>query len=175
MKRKSKAEKRVEIAKDVLAQLRAEKIVASQGTYCFLDADIQGTEELREEVKGARCEVCALGALFMGDIRKNDKCKGVDVGLGLEPDGFVNHYIDERAMRDRLGKLFSVKQTALIECAFEKGIDPTNSLSENEYATATAFGNRYEDSSERLRVIMRNIIRNDGQFKLPKKLVAKHG
>lgn len=169
--RKTKAEKRVEIAKDVIAQLKAEKFNAKTGTYVGLDEDIDGTKELQTELKKVKqCTVCALGALFLSDVRKNDACKGVDVDLGSgnDVDGFASRYIDEHRMRDRLGKLFSRKQMALIECAFELGMDPQGLLKDDEYERAARFGEKFDTSRDRLVGIMRNIIKNEGTFVLLK-------
>ena len=167
--RKTKAEKRVEIARDVIKQLKLEKFISSPGIYVEIGDNIDGTAELQTALKNVgSCQVCALGGLFLSDIRKNDKCKAEDVDLGSDGSGFYSHYIDQYKMKERLQKLFSIKQMGLIECAYECGSDPEDALLEEEYYNATVFGQRFDDSTERMIAIMKNIIRNKGTFVLPK-------
>jgi hypothetical protein len=182
-KRLTKAEKRVAIAKDVIAQLKAGKYRAETGSYCEIDLEeaalLEPTAELQKELKKvSKCQVCALGSLFVSDVRKFDKLKVSDSGLGAkqsqwecdpEPETFVNEAVDEFAMRDRLGSVFSQEQLALIEAVFE-GSDVTGYLDENDLWSESIrdFFYSYAEDAKRMTAIMRNIARNGGTFKLPK-------
>lgn len=131
----SPAQKRVLIAKDVIAQIKANRYAAKTGTWVALynknakkidfgpysaasrkNAQVQSLF-LSGDV--AKCECCALGGVMMSctlynnnqtlaDFYEYDCDVGAVVGYG---DKFSNG----------LHRVFSRQQLALIECAFEGG------------------------------------------------------
>lgn len=156
----AKAEKRVALAKDVLAQLEAQRIIPTFGLYRRISND------------GA-CEVCALGSMMVAccdtDSRSNMLCSPEPIIDCLEP-------------------LFSESELAVIEAAFEgdTGMPVARGLrmrlaplNETQIDTAaTAFGPHADDNTcesellelaaqqarDRLKAIMTNIIAHEGMF-----------
>lgn len=136
----SNAEKRVQIAKDVLAQLALKKLIPEQGTYV-------------ESSNGESCTACALGALFA--------CTAVRVG-NKELIEEASNYWGFDQIREQLTPLFSEQQLGKIECAFEGwGADDSE-----EYGSLMTEAYNDGISSPRVRMerIMRNIIANNGTF-----------
>lgn len=143
-------ETRILIAKDVLKSLKSNHIRPSPGTYLWSEAlrsfqnpSIVG-KQVCELLKSQPCEVCAIGALFVGQVERFNKLKFTK-----------DLYSDD--LRAELIKAFSMPQLLLIEAAFE-------GWSEGKFDGA-AFATKYPDSTKRMEAIMRNIIRNNGTFK----------
>jgi hypothetical protein len=199
--RLTKNERRVAIARDVLFQIRAEKINPESGVWLesddplLLDVKVpiaahkepwQRTVKEEKQVKEVRAEVmptqirdhdlapcnaCALGAMFYSYIQKENHVKVADL---LDEPGsplLVGSYY---SFREKLLKVFTEDQMALIENAFEQGqgglMDHEGKGRQWELTRLAAeiFGQRYYKDDERLKQIMRNIIRNDGQFVPPR-------
>lgn len=189
----------VKIARDVLLQLKKGRYDPSPGTYVEvnlgdlfedLDGNIIDTNDpfevndpdddndldekvvarsddsfkkLFKERKEITCTVCALGAAFVSLININNRCSNGDV---------INIAIED--MFDRLEKVFGQHNIGLMETAFE--IEPMRfamGLSPVDIEAAIEYGEQYEDDEERLRMIMRNVIRNKGDFVLPQKIVKR--
>lgn len=171
--RLSKAEMRVIVAKDALAQLRHERYVATSGTYIGSELlqRIGGPEEddfgdtcyrnwdsplqaLLLKDKG-ECDVCAKGALFLSAVRKFNSAT---VGDMINDDNFK---IAE--------KIFGIKQFDLIEAAFE-GWTCTKMRNGSEGNPVPDWVLEYEDifpdPHDRLVAILKNIVKNNGTFKL---------
>ena len=127
--RMTKAEKRVEIAKDVLKQIKANKYQPSCGVwvidadgnevYDFIcrgrNKDCDATIDLKKDVVcklNGRCDVCALGSLFVSAIDKFNHTK-------LSPDAHVDFTEHKNSDYNPLLKWFSAKQLLLIENTFE--------------------------------------------------------
>ena len=106
----SPEEKRVAIAKDVIAQLKAEKIQACSGVYIDIeDVPNDGNISLQKYLPETQCEVCALGALFHSHIKYNNKVSYKD-------------YLNESTSNlivEKLQNYFSFEQMSMIEYAFE--------------------------------------------------------
>lgn len=178
-KKMSAADKRVAIAKDVIAQINLETYKPQKGTY----VDIHETDKANEidnvDEKPAdlmmsqgmvQCTVCAKGAMFMSHIRKDaGSCTIEEAQEGQ----------DEDVIEDRLEDLFGEKQLDLIEAAFEKDDsfysevheedcfdDEYNPIDGNVAEKAQKWGRKYTTDQKRLVAIMRNIIKNEGTFKL---------
>jgi len=186
----TKAEKRVEIAKDVLKQIKANKYRPTSGVWvmdaygyevCDFVSYAKNVDEfdvvdLKKSVVcrlQGMCDVCALGSLFISAV---DKFNHTKLNPGCYVD-FTNHKDKEY---NPLLKWFSAKQLLLIESTFEGGHggwahEAMNILSEDEYCywvesvlqAIYAYCNRYPDATSRLKAIMNNIIRNKGTFVLP--------
>lgn len=143
---------RVLIAKDALAWLRAGALRAMTGTYLDpLDpqaaARLFGGEadpvQLRDVVLGP-CHVCAVGALFIAAIVRNNNCTVGEFRTG--------------ATQRLLGRWFERKQVIEIETAFERFERFGGSRA------AVCFGSRYPILWRRLEAILQNIIDHEGRF-----------
>lgn len=184
--RMTKAEKRVEIAKDVLKQIKAKKYKPECGVW-FQDSNGVGLNEFidwsKSKVLDAKkdivdklegtCSVCALGSLFVSAIDKYNHTK-LDTSLFCA-DNEVFTSIDGN---NPLNKWFTTRQLLLIENTFEYGLgawSPDAVLNKNEldywYETVEfaigKYNYKYPSSTNRLKAIMNNIIRNKGTFVLP--------
>lgn len=169
----SPAKKRVSIAQDVLAQIKAKKYFAKQETYVNIVGDKQlddaesHTFEFYDQAYARdaqialvndelSCNVCALGALITSTVKIDDKCSIRE--LTQIRRGRVAH--------GRLLKYFGHKQLGLIETAFER--DSTFAVewrcSKPSIKAALDFGKKRVNTTARLKAIMQNIVDNNGQF-----------
>lgn len=188
--RMTKAEKRVEIAKDVLKQIKANKYRPTSGVwvidtdgnevddfvYRIRDEDSEAVIDLKKDVVcklNGRCSVCALGSLFISAI---DKFNHTKLGPSCSMD-FTEH---EDSRHNPLLKWFSAKQLLLIESTFENRYGGWSEntiyvLSNNKVIywddvvlpAIHTYCKKYPDETSRLKAIMNNIIRNKGTFVLP--------
>lgn len=168
--RSSAANKRVAIAKDVIAWLNTKKIRATPGEYL---AVTKGVENPDGDMVGVQqCNACALGAVFACAV---DRVKTIDLTAAL--DGWSGTY-DDNSMRSMLKPYFTTEQLVMIENAFERRIvEPLNGDEPNygdgpEYLVgnprsikALNFNKGVRSPKERLTRIMKNIIRNGGEFR----------
>jgi hypothetical protein len=181
----SPAEKRVYIARDVLAQIAMKKLVPTSGvwltsdTELFTKNDVAKDPELQDLLKKTKqCEGCAIGGMFMCAVQVADQLKisnleGVkefkdDVKFeDADPRfAFLDSDIQQEDAFKYLRRFFSSNQLAMIETAFEKDGDAchTGDASAN-------FVKQINDPSERMQLIMQNIIVNKGTFRPEKKPV----
>ncbi len=147
----SKTKKRIEIAKDVLKQLKARKLNVKKGDYCYINNEIFANKNLKNVLSKFRksCEVCALGACFLSIISIIDNFVLDDC-----------YTIGRHKMSPYLKLAFTDNQLDLIECSFEGWTDYFTEAEKK----ATRF--HAKDSPEvRLKAIMKNIIQNNGTFK----------
>lgn len=161
-----KKELRIAIAKDVLKRLRGKKLIPLQGTYVrpanrvfdlFDDEDSQQSQAQKHLDKLTDgCRVCALGAMFCSYVALKNKAKVFEF---LNSDSFYD-------VEYRLKQAFSYSQLELIEGAFEGTWIQRESQLENA-DEIMAFVDKYACPRERMRAIMKNIIKNDGTFVLP--------
>lgn len=186
--RLTKWEKRVEIAKDVLKQIKANKYRPTSGVWvideygyevCDLVSYAKQVEEvdvvdLKKDVVcklQGTCDVCALGSLFMSAIDKFNHTK-------LNPGYFVDWTDREDSKYNPLLKWFSAKQLLLIESTFENGCgawSPDEILNDKEWRdwddkvvpAINKYNSKYPNPIDLLKAIMNNIIRNKGTFVLP--------
>jgi plasmid maintenance system antidote protein VapI len=177
----SNADKRVAIARDVLASLAAEKVIALSGTYIDTLGDGPGvfslppSDDAQVWLEDApTCTTCALGAMMLSCVRKANNAT-----LGMLR-GRSN-------ITARLAVHFDRRQLDLIETAFEQSIhvwmnsqdDYDRWPDQSELRVARDMFGQYlrvardmfgQDlardytSDERLTIIMQNIIRNKGTF-----------
>lgn len=166
--RLSKKNKRIAIAKDVIAQIKAEKIYGAGGNFIrsaelsnYL-SKLRGKRSLQELLPNYTCAVCAKGALFYSDIINRNNYN-VSTYFSIQNDDCV----------DKLD-YFDKIQLDLIEIAFEgqtyEHSDTTlrcASSNGNAYKIilgAINFGRKHFNGNDRLKAIMQNIIDNDGTF-----------
>ena len=149
----TKAQQRVAIAKDVISQVNAEKILASSTYFSWGDASFNEEKvadanlDMSECVSQVQCEVCGIGSLFVGAVRLADKLKFAD---------FDSSWSGCRGQEaDYLAQWFDDKQLNLVEDYFER-----NNRSEGE--DSPIYGEESDD--KRLIMIMENIVSNKGRF-----------
>jgi hypothetical protein len=169
------SQKRVAVAKDVLAMIEARRIRARAGTYLSLQRRVKGvkpeTEVQEILLESPTCTACAVGSIFVCTMLRNDN---------LTINEFTGDpTIDRGEMdRDALGSgdglydavawLFSKGQLALIEAAFEGGyVNCYPDYGSDTEARAEKFHDTYTSDEKRLAAIMQNIIDNKGTFVLP--------
>lgn len=160
----SPAKKRVMIAQDVLAALKARRLKARAGMY--LVGDLAGKKgELRDILPTVPpCSVCAKGAIMLCTVMRRDRVKVNDVF------GYYDHF-DERTENRRsafkgrkmsrlLGGVFSPSQLAMIENEFEgRHYDESDPRAPGPLGYGLP-----ETSGRRLVAIMENIVKNGGTF-----------
>lgn len=184
----TKREKAVAVAKDVLKQLKAKTIQAHQGVYVSIalkepikvGCDLQ-TALLKQQF----CSVCAMGAAMVSYAKLFDNVPVLENANGLAA---IKSYGGDvlGASRDQaeavLKRILSEKEIALLEGAFEAGgwaadgrpMDNREASADAEGWGAYFYGlSLGGNSSERLKGLMRNIIRNKGYFVVPKKFIAQ--
>lgn len=185
---KRQLKKCVAVAQDVLANMRY--IAVTEGTYCqgeLPDGVDKAKESAKKHIDGISkgCKVCALGACFLSYVRLYNnftigQLAGTFRDTVTEGEVFEVDYAD---MADGLGNVFTEAQMCLIESAFEMdcinenavvyddaNIDHDTHCTRDEVTAAEEFGEKYDDSKTRLKAIMKNIIKNDGEFIPDKKL-----
>lgn len=179
---------RVLLAKDVIAALDAKRMNARGGitTHPYIFYDGIGSDDLevdaRKALKGKKCRVCAKGALLVAAVDRFNEVRLEDL-YDLDQPG-IN--IDKGTpSRQWLGQWFGDDQLALMEAAFEAELgvsDDTERLREayeesGEYDydmddevadtplhDAVEFGEAIDYPDERLRAIMENVVKNNGEF-----------
>lgn len=174
--------KRVRIAKDVIEQLDAKKLIAKHGTYLQLSSiaakkkyDIRyfswpdfedkkskiAETQISEVVSANSCKVCAIGAVFASAVKRANHCTIGD--MNSDADGLN----DDIFMRSYLKSWFSREQLALMEIAFDRtdqSIDGDASGADDDVLDAAYNFASKQTAGGRLRAIMQNIIDNDGEF-----------
>lgn len=175
------AERRVLIAQDVIAQIKAKRFEAEPGTWTDMripktsriDLDASFQETFLDN-SGVTCQCCAVGSLFLGCTLFTNKIDNNEVGdnWALGDQLFGGHKFG-----NGFEKLFSRKQLGLIETAFEgttgffqeDDFSKTAAVrvSEQEITAAQEFNSRYGHAApeKRLIAIMENIIQHKGAFK----------
>lgn len=165
----SRREKRVQIAKDVIAAIRTEVLRASHQGYLhastkesmyFLEHDpvLSADAELQDVLSDKQCTVCAIGSVFVAAVTRCDDLTVQDaVPMYCVSTPRLNH-ISKDVMTDYLAGIFSRDELDRIENAYE-GF--------GRYRTVNEEMSKYpgKNSNTRLINIMKNIIRNEGDFK----------
>lgn len=165
-KRLTKAEKRVQIAKDVIEQILAKKYSAVSGDYVSSTSMVPLNKEVLNR-DNPKCKVCACGSLILSAIRLFNRhtCPITTNGSHIKAMTLLKDW-------------FSLAQLISIESAFEgwsniahgNGFHPdmVNKLADKAKAwrDSSGFGNyEMKFSDEHIIAIMKNIIDNNGTFK----------
>ena len=184
----SPAEKRVQIAKDVLMSLDTGKLEPVNGSYMLVelpkythmqDSDTWETYDARQTAfkdLDAReqlltgtisCSVCAIGAVFTCAVQRQNELTVAELQAS------------RRGMVEYLQGSFSAVQLDLIECAFERTRDNMrcDATPYTDARLAEKFGHSVHNSwldaphdargglaSCLMRAIMENIVANEGAF-----------
>lgn len=161
----STADKRVQIARDVLAQLASKRLIATPGTWLagsnegnlFSKKDLEKNPDLQKILKNTEeCTGCALGGMFMCAVERADELKLGD--LSVESQDMKQLQTED--VFEYMEKFFSRDQLDAIESAFEQGDGASNDLDAEDWLDGI------EDAGERMRLIMENIVANKGEFRL---------
>lgn len=180
-KKATKAEKKVMIAKDVLARLKTGQYKANTGNWAsfhnvdnkfdeWLDNNPEEASLQKEIIKGETCECCALGGLLASCVAINNNYSVDDyLNGGLEPtfEGDINYGESDKT---GLNKLFTQKELREIEFCFESGNGATSYHNihlkdEAKREKLLLFSNKYDYYQDLLKAIMENIVKNKGKFK----------
>jgi hypothetical protein len=154
------------LAKDVLARIKNKQIIPERTYFYasdlpFINADLKDVYESHFEKNNA-CNACALGALFIAEIIQKDNFPR----KGLNLTNFTKRIVD----------VIGEEQAILIETAFEVGGDEiwcneerlqekrNHLILNGKWDQAIKFGRSYTYKRERMRAIMNNIIKNEGEF-----------
>jgi len=186
------AEKRVQIARDVLFQLNSGKLIAAHRLWLgankdddvsfISDSEIKKNAELQDILgKRKECYGCALGGMFMCAVERANKLKVGKLNFNHDQEKNTIHGND---VFSYMKKFFDKKQLFLIELAFEGGagscytsggssiiMDDQHlsvSMGHDEGYEASCFAS-FETPSEKMRLIMENIVANNGTFRFDKK------
>lgn len=125
----SKTQKRVAIAKDVIAQIKCEKFIPETSIYVSFAKPLGPKDEGKELQKllplVGECTVCARGALFLSSVRKFNACEfqGVDVVSNTNISFKIERVYDgvcHEIRSEQESKFFSDYQMSMIESAFER-------------------------------------------------------
>jgi hypothetical protein len=171
---------RVEIAKDVIAQLNAGKYRAINMNYFMASGRVEEGASLQEVVENNDCSMCAMGAVFASKCRLGNDA--------VMKKGYNSYYHEVAQVtkitnpEEYVGDIFEEEQLRLMEVAFE-GFDAAEyfekwygnydeetdqtSIDHIEYDRAIEFHEERErthTSTEIMIDIMLNIIDNDGKF-----------
>ncbi len=185
----SKRKKAVEIARDAIAQIYVGKLIPTTGSYVELaDGDFDSWDDRHKDFrtlfqsdKNIKCNTCAIGSLFIASVDKFNGCNLSQV------EGYIpseNDYLDQ---------YFDPLNLRLMEFVFEGGDDVASRISNifteglydylsynqseaynrawEEYSKlnkyAEALSEKYPDDKDRLLYLLKNLIRNNGEFVLP--------
>lgn len=167
----------IAVAKDVLSRLDQHKLNVRNGWY--LGSFTEKVEQIRSERTTAPvevvvddleegCLVCALGACFLSKARLLGNAGSV--GQLFSPWRNAEIRRIDLVMRALMTDVFSDDQLFMIETAFEEYVNRgfvCSSFSwkqRKQLSDAARFRPSITDPEERLRIIMENIIENDGEF-----------
>jgi len=165
------AEQRVLIARDVLAQVKKEKFFPRRGSY-IKHLTIGGNEcdittnrrnSVQKHFDEITCYCCALGACLLSATKYKNKLEFQD----------VCNLAASQSPWDLLRGIFPSKQLNMIEYAFEAERSGTrvgenrfnNYLEDGIKEACIDFGRNYAEPEDRMIAIMKNIIKNKGEFK----------
>lgn len=167
-------EKAIEIVNDAIAQLKAKRYSAINGTYVsfpgVMDIWLLDKAQMQKIAQENTCKVCALGSLFTSCISLYNNTTGDTVSRTRGSD-----QMEQREIFD----IFEREDLEFAEYAFERG--STGIIVNNRYEDAFGYddktlkiaewyGRRYSNANDRLMAILRNFQRNKGRFVLPKRI-----
>jgi hypothetical protein len=172
---KQRRKKAVAVAQDALAHLKL--LTVAPGRYVSVDIthkpvtfakSSKATAQALQKRKN--CRVCALGACLLSTASLYNKFQfeSLKKKASYGEEEFIIPYSE---LQYRLSEIFTQEQMDLIESAFEgrdmtgKRLPGRSSLPVETVQSAIAFGSKYDVPKARLRAIMKNIVKNDGEFR----------
>ena len=180
-------EKAVLVAKDVLAQIKADKYVPDTGTYIYIQGGFDFNGSIKENFDQIEeCKVCALGSMLMSSTHLGNILTTSDINRFPDADDLRR----SEKVTELFSSIFTNKQLLLIETAFEGHTEffgktkrqlkktyqenfsyyepydryANEKLTFDETLACEIFHRKYDDNDKRLNAICRNIIRNNGVF-----------
>lgn len=193
-KKMTAAQKRVTIAKDVVAALNSKIYIANHSQYIKqmqLDGEVMelgwmGAHRL-DDIQQAlpkikECEVCAMGACIMSITKYENRLTFDDIGKTTDSMSSTTAEVVQ--------EVFSANQLAMIEIMFEgyySGVEHpiTNKIcngdnygrdklgaevSGEDAQMCMRFHSKYDNDDKRMRAIMQHIVDNAGDI-VPSKLI----
>lgn len=167
-KQMSRMQRKVEIAKDVIANIHAKQLNVGMGSYVYpYKIDTEDLEVLQKylpsqqiaQIMKPNCTVCARGSMMICKIAKFNDYDLKDIDL---------HRVEDSHTTEALKDAFTDEELYCIECCFElwdeynqcynRGKGPVSNDVINNWA-------KIKDSTDRLLAIMQNIIDHKGVFK----------
>lgn len=186
-------EKRVTIARDVLMQIQSKRLIPKSGVWLLgvVDGVFEKDIELQKVLENVKeCEGCALGGMFMCTVERANKLK-----ISQLEDTYINcdqnhknfgeitaNEVSQNDIYNYMKRFFSKTQLDLIETTFELtngGAEVSESvqkLATDFWADFCVSENKEDgcilDPEDRMRLIMENIVANNGTFVPTKKPLA---
>lgn len=174
-----KMQKRVMIARDVIAQVKAKKFKVKTGTYCDLKInkkykpEVEGELELQSLMESGvveKCTVCAIGGIFASKVSIGNKFNinvENDSWDDENPDLRIDNELSDDEIFKNLENIYSSEELRKIEYAFEgNDIDDSFWHEEDEFhKNILSYSKVHKNVDNRLIAIMQNIIDNNGKFK----------
>lgn len=158
------AQKRVLVARDVLEQLASKKYTAEAGCYSRINASMRranvGLKDVRRVVlkPDTVCQCCAVGGLFLSTVLFTNSISANFISKSDTDSRALLAHPTCHAGGSVVTDVFSDQQLTSMEHSFE-GWD--------KYGTPSkAFYLKHPDEHKRLVAIMKNLILNNGTFKL---------
>src|ERR1700690_2285001 len=157
------AKQRVQIAKDVIAALKAKRLEAEHQTYLQVGGYITENRILENESDSFKdtlktiptCTVCAKGAIFTCTVARKNK---------VTNEQAMSQNWDCDPLSKSLKGTFSAHQLRLIETEFEDDdIDGNNDM--RHIPPVMELHELFDNAEDRMIAIMKNIIANKGTFK----------
>ena len=155
------AQMRVAIAKDVIKQIIARKMIINNGVYFRPTVADQHVNKAVANEKGFQCRVCAVGAAIVSGIRLFN-----EVEFRVADMGVTNSFA-------AIQNWFRPSQAALIEAGLEGEASRAIyrhcdvKVSKGDMKRADAFYWKHQNMAPEdvVIAIYKNIIRNKGEFK----------
>jgi hypothetical protein len=159
-KKMNKARRKVAVARDVLALLKAEKITSVGAGYLHLTKGdkrkkVKANNQLKPLVAGQHCTVCAIGALFKAKLDKVNNLRIFDLDRYFHFETAYDISLTKNDIVNYLNDTFDRKEIEEIESCFE-----TFLLPDLRFASWARLSKR----DDRMRLIMENIVVGKGTF-----------
>jgi hypothetical protein len=175
------AGKRVLIAKDVIAQIKAKRFIASEGNWVIPELaekfstlsfhnkindpgfSDESAQKLFLSKKIESCSCCALGGMLMSCTLFNNHQTATQ--LADESNWLGDMVESKESFSNGLDRVFTHAQLRMIEVAFEGNMGYfTVDNTEDWTVNAESYYRVFADADTRLVKIMENIIKNKGTF-----------
>jgi hypothetical protein len=150
------AQERIAIVKDALKWIKAGALIpkAQYEVVAEISPHNEQIGKPLRDVNLGKCQVCMMGALFLGQAVRDINCTIEALLWGQ--------------CRDKLRSYFSQEQLDLIEVYFEGRVYNWNTTTLHkgfdEDEKAHQFLQQHPNDSKRMKLILRNIVKNNGIF-----------